>query len=135
MSYFLKFDAFAAISGRKTKQRQSCFQAHDNTSVYLQKAEGSITDGQNDGGSVQCGVQGLHIFLCGGEKVLLGVTVSRVRACSSAASKTSAIRHHAENDRLQHPPLTRPYSRNECPQLWQRIVFRVTPFRVGKKHC
>ena len=28
-----------------------------------------------------------------------------------------------------------PHSRNECPQLWQKIVFGVTPFRVGQKHC
>ena len=40
----------------ETKQRQSCFQAYDNTGFYLQKAEGSTTDGQSDGGSVQGGV-------------------------------------------------------------------------------
>ena len=34
----------------ETKQRQSCFQAYDNTGFYPQKAERSITDGQSHGG-------------------------------------------------------------------------------------
>ena len=34
----------------ETKQRQSCFQAYDNTGFYPHKAERSITDGQSHGG-------------------------------------------------------------------------------------
>ena len=126
--------AVLALYCPETKQHQSCFQAYDNTSFYLQKAERSTAGGQSDRNSVHSEVQGLHTFLCGGEQTLLGVMVSRkwARSCHQQNIGNQTPRW---DNRPQHPPSTWLHSRNECSYLWQKNAFGVTPFRVGQKHC